>query len=238
MTQTRTLTPTRSRTPSRTTTFTRTQGPTPTPSRTPLTIGPEVTFLGIVGAASRRPIPEIGREPGTNAPIYHWPNPFGFFIAVEFRPGESRRPVGQSTFNHSPNNPGVLPDLQIKSDHDLGIPTLAVCDAPPNSMVGGVPRLTEDGFGGSQFAANAINDLSCRFDVRVSSAEACTFNNQSIPSYVMNQLPIVSTIQFCTTLGVGSELAFPTGSRTRITVRGRDTLGQPGPAKSMIIEIE
>ncbi len=174
----------------------------------------------------------------TGAPIYHWPFPSGFFMAVEFKPGESHLSVGKVTYRTNPNDRNVLPDFQAKSDEPLGMPTLDVCDAPPGDEVGGVPADLSDGFGGTQFSANAINDLSCRFDARSTSGDACTNNQQGNPSFVMTAFPNASTIQFCTFLGVGSEIAFPTGTRTRITARARDIVGQPGPAKSMIVEIE
>lgn len=190
-----------------------------------------VTFIGIVGAADRQVPPTIGIEPGTNAPIYHWPDPFGFFIAVEFKPGMSHRPVGKVVFS----SPDVLADFQIKSDMDLGTPTLDVCDTgPPGSpKSGGVPADTMPGFGGSDLAVRAINDLSCRFDVRQTSSEACTHNAQGQGQFKMLG---ASTIQFCG--AVDSLIAFPAHARTRITVRARDDVRQPGPEQSMIVEIE
>jgi len=204
-----------------------------------------VTFIGIVGAADRQVPTPIGYDTSTTprTPIYHSDFPYGFLIAVEFMPGMSHRPVATSTFNSDPGNPNVLPDFQIKSDMKLGNGSCTICDtAMNNPPPGGVPADTMDGeagltcpgVSGAQFDANVINDFSCRFDVRQTSDTACTNNQHGLPAFYM----MGSTIQFCTPLGVGSEIAFPQHTRTRITAHARDNIGQPGPPASMIVEIE
>jgi len=166
-----------------------------------------------------------------DVPIFVRPLPIGFLIYVEARPGTSGRPVARNTFNWSRNDPSLLPDFQIWSSQDLGEPTDDVCDVQKPKL-GGVPKLLQPMFG-TQDTANIINDLSCRFDARFPSDFACT-QGQFNPYAYTNS---TSTVQFCTRTGVGEEIAFPLHSDTVLTVRVRDSRGQPGPTASMIIRV-
>ncbi len=137
------------------------------------------------------------------------------------------------TFNWNPFDWNVLPDLQIVTSRALGNGSTDVCDIGPLPLpLGGVPAVDPPSFGGSQFASNAINDLSCRFGARGSSGEACTRNEFQEDSFVKP----TTTLQFCTEIGVGMEIAFPPGD-TRLTVRVRDVIGQPGLPASMIVRV-
>jgi hypothetical protein len=79
---------------------------------------------------------------------------------------------------------------------------------------------------------DAINDLACRFNPRTTTGDACTRNSQQDSMFV-----VASTrVQFCPSVGVGSEIEFPLGD-TRVTARVTDIIGQPGPAKSIIIRV-
>jgi len=156
----------------------------------------------------------------------------GFFIFVEAKPGISGRPVGTVTFNSSLTNPNVLPDFQIETSRPLGNGSPAVCDTSANNL-GGVPAVNPPAFTGSQAISNAINDFSCRFDARANSTLACTrdpFTQMS--TFVGGN----STVQFCTTTGVGDEIAFPVGD-TILTARVRDVVGQPGPPTSIVVRV-
>ena len=169
---------------------------------------------------------------GDGTPIFERPLGFGFFLYVEARPGQGGRPVGQNTFNSALDDPNLLPNLQVVVSRPLGNGSSAVCDDGPDPPIGGVPAVDPPMFGGSQASANAINDLACRFNARATTGDACTRNNQQDPSFV-----VASTrVQFCPAVGVGSEIAFPVGD-TRVTVRVTDIIGQPGPAKSVIIRV-
>ena len=158
----------------------------------------------------------------------------GFFIFVEAKPGISGRPVGTVTFNSSVHDPNVLPDFQIEASRALGNGSLAVCDTGPSpSNLGGVPAVNPAVFGGSQAVSNAINDFSCRFDARTTSMLACTRDAfEQTPDFVGSD----STVQFCTTAGVGAEIAFPVGD-TILTARVRDVVGQPGPPMSIVVRV-
>ncbi|MEO8601039.1 MAG: hypothetical protein ABI629_00535 [bacterium] len=208
---------------------TRTATGSPTPSFTPRTIGGEITAFG-VARADGQPIASIGPQ-DDGYPTFVRP-PSGFIIYIEAKPGISGRPVGSVTFASDEANPNVLPDLQIVVSRPLGNGSAAVCDDGPSPLpVGGVPAVVPPAFGGTQAASNAINDLACRFDARTTTAQACT--RDGFVNYVFTAQ---STIQFCTSPGVGSELAFPAGD-TIVTARVRDVLGQPGLAKSIAIRV-
>jgi hypothetical protein len=225
-TPTRTGTATQSATPSATPLL------SPTPSATPRTIGGEITAFG-VARADGVVVNTIGPE--DHGYLTYVRPPSGFLIFVEAKPGLSGRPVGTSTFNRDPTNPDVLPDLQIEASRALGNGSLAVCDLgpAPTKPLGGVPAVDPPAFGGSQADSDAINDFSCRFDARSTSSLACTRDPfQQTDTFVGQN----SSVQFCSTTGVGSEMAFPLGD-TILTVRVRDVLGQPGHPVSIVIRV-
>ena len=230
VTVTQTRTPTRTSTGTRTPTTTRT--PTFTASITPTfaTIGAEISYFGVADANGQIDSPVGTAADGTR--IFERPLPQGFFVVIEAKPGSSRRPVGSQTFNWSPSDPNLLPDLQLVSSRALGNGSAAVCDdgTPPN--LGGVPAVDPPQFGGTQSSANAINDLSCRFDARKTASDACTRNQFQTESFV----DPTTTVQFCPRVSIGAEIAFPLGD-TRLTVRARDSLGQPGHPASIIVRV-
>jgi hypothetical protein len=166
-------------------------------------------------------------------PVFARPVPQGFFIVVEAITGPSGRMPGTSTFDWSASNPNVLPDFMIVSSSKLGNGSPAVCDDTPPSFIGGVPAVNPPAFGGSQFVANAINDFSCRFDARTTSSDACTRTITGDYGFVSSGLNLV---QFCPTVGVGVEIAFPLGETT-LTAIVKDDFGQPGLPVSIIIRI-
>jgi hypothetical protein len=202
----------------------------PTITPTFATIGPLINAMGIARADGQVTQPIGTASDGT--PIFEREVGFGFFLYVEARPGPGNRPVGQVTFNSDLGDPNVLPNLQIVVSRPLGNGSAAVCDDGPDPPIGGVPAVDPPLFGGAQMAANAINDLACRFNARTSSGDACTRNRQQDPSFVVTS----TRVQFCPAVGVGSEIAFPVGD-TRVTARVTDTLGQPGPPASIIVRV-
>jgi len=153
-------------------------------------------------------------------------------IVVEARKGASRASVGTNTFNWDPNDPEALPDLQLVSSRALGDGSLKVCDDMPGDL-GGVPPVEPPVFSGTQAVANALNDLGCRFDVHIQSSIACTKASGTMdPSFVNAS----TNTQFCSSPGVGVEIAFPTGD-TRLTVRVKDIAGYPGLPSAIIVRI-
>ena len=156
----------------------------------------------------------------------------GFLIYLEAKPGISGRPVGTVTFRSDPNNSSILPDLQLIVSRALGNGSTRVCDAGPSPNIGGVPAATLP-FGGSQANSNAVNDLTCRFDARTNTSLACTRDAfMQVESFVAS----TSTVQFCTSPGVGTEIAFPIGDTT-VTGRVLDAVGQPGLPSSIVIRV-
>ena len=210
-------------------TATRTATGSRTPTATPRTIGGEITAFG-VARADGLPITSIGPQ-DDGYPTFVRPSS-GFIIYIEAGPGISGRPVGTNTFNWAADDPNTLPDLQTVVSRALGDGSSAVCDDGPAPPIGGVPATTPVAFGGSQQAANAINDLSCRFDARASTIQACT--RDSFGTYGFTNP--ASTVQFCTSPGVGTELAFPVWD-TIVTARVRDVVGQPGQPRSIAVRV-
>jgi hypothetical protein len=200
-----------------------------TPTGTPLTIGGEITAFG-VARADGLPIASIGPQ-DDGYPTFVRPAS-GFIIYIEAAPGISGRPVGTTTFNSAADDPDVLPDLQALVSRALGNGSPAVCDDGPLPPIGGVPATVPVAFGGSQAVANAINDLGCRFDARGNTIQACT--RDSFGTYGFTNPN--STVQFCTSPGVGAELAFSLGD-TIVTARVLDVVGQPGHPSSIAVRI-
>jgi len=199
-----------------------------------LVVGPTITFFGLADATGQVVQPLDSPAPDGTL-IYEHLVAEGFFIVVEAKPGMSNRPVATSTFNWDATDPNSLPDLQIVVSRPLGDGSTVVCDdgqhIPP--PLGGVPAVDPPMFGGTQASANAINDFACRFDARGSSGDACTRDPTTL-EYRFWQGD--TKVQFCPQLGIGSELAFPSGD-TRLTVRVRDMLGQPGAPSSIIVRV-
>lgn len=156
----------------------------------------------------------------------------GFLIFVEARPGVSGLRPGSVTFASNPADPHVLPDLQILVDRPLGNGSTVVCDRGPGQPIGGIPATVPLSFADAQAVSDAINDFACRFDARAASAQACTRDTFGVDAFTN----AASTIQFCTSPGVGSEMAFPPGD-TIVTVRVRDIAGQPGPPRTIVVRV-
>jgi hypothetical protein len=160
--------------------------------------------------------------------------PQGFLIYVEARRGLSGRAVGTSTFNWDPDDPNVLPHFQIVTERTLGNGSTKVCDNQ-SSDLGGVPASPPPPmFFGSQAIADRINDYSCRFDTHTRTEDACTVQPVSRDPRFTDPF---STTQFCSSPGVGAEIAFPSG-KTRLTARVIDTGGFPGEPASIIIDVQ
>jgi hypothetical protein len=211
------------RTPTRTTTGSR------TPTSTPLIIGGDIVAFG-VARADGLPVASIGPQ-DDGYPTFLRP-PHGFIIYLEARPGISRLALGTMTFNSDPTDPGVLPDLQIVVSRPLGNGSLRVCDDGPSPPIGGVPATVPRMFTGTQAVANAVNDLACRFDSRSSTMNACT--RDSFGNYGFTNAG--ASVQFCTSPGVGAELAFPFGD-TIVCARVRDVAGQPGQPSCIAVRV-
>lgn len=187
--------------------------------------GPEITFLGVARADGVKVQPNSVDKDGT--PTYQTAIGSGFMIVVEGKPGGSGEDVGRRTFAYVPNDPTVRPDLEIEVSRDLGDGSVAVCDRR-RPQIGGVPAVNPASFAETQRIADALNDFSCRFETFIESQSSCTVEANGDYSFLRKD----STTQFC--MIVARAYGFPVGE-TIVTVRLRDTAGNPGPAKRMRI---
>jgi hypothetical protein len=185
------------------------------------TIGPEITFVGITRADGKHVEPESVDKNGI--PTYKNYVGSGFQLVVEAKPGTSGYDVSRRLFNHSPNDPAQRPDLEIQVSRPLGDGSAAVCDRMrPN--VGGIPAINPPSFAETQKVADALNDLSCRFEIFIESESSCTLNTREDWAYKMPD----TQVQFC--MMVAKAWNFPVGE-TLVSVRLRDRGGNPGPVK-------
>ena len=195
--------------------------------------GPEITHFGIARADGSPLPPDEIDEQGRS--VYARDTGAGFLLVLEARPGSSAAPVGDSTFNETPNDPTALPDLQVLLSRPLGNGSLAVCDKfRPNQ--GGVPATPELDFATTQAEADAMNDFGCRFEDGtgqprgVTALDACTF----FPDGDYHFVDPSSTLQFCSL--ISTNWAFRSGN-TIVKARVRDTQGLVGPARELILRV-
>lgn len=162
-------------------------------------------------------------------PLYETAFPQGFLLFVEGRPGPSGLDVGTRTFHWSPFDPAVRPDLEILSSRSLGNGSPAPCDNSAPEL-GGVPAVDPPTFALERTVSDAVNDFACRFRAFDRSQFPCT---QDAASHFAFASPL-STVQFCTL--VSEAFSFPLGE-TLLTVRLRDSGGNPGPPAQIRIRV-
>jgi hypothetical protein len=224
------------RTSTQTPTITRT--PTPT---SPLT-GPKVSYIGAIDQngcpfccefecrLTPTPTPfidDLGR------PVFLRSNG-DFLLVVEAATGTSRRSPGQ---NLTPAD-GDRGDLQMLVSQDIGDGSSLICDiGPAPTPIGGVPGITDSTqfgppFGSSQQVTDAMQDMECRFGKpQTSSDTACTHNSFGDFSY----LGTGTVLQFC--FQVPSSAMFHDND-TVVAVQLRDTSGNLGPRKDIVVRIQ
>jgi hypothetical protein len=187
-------------------------------------IGPLVTFFGAARAdgTSVEPV-SVGKN---GIPTYRLAGS-GFMIVVEAKPGKSGYEPSRQVFMNVPNDPKARPDLQIETTRDMGNGSPAVCDRQrPN--IGGIPGIAPPSFAETQRITDAINDFGCRFETFIESDSACTLDKTGDYAFADPS----TTTQFC--MIVARAYAFPVGT-TLLSVRVRDSEGNPGPIKQMRI---
>ncbi len=188
-------------------------------------VGPIVTFLGAVKADGSHAEPVSVDKKGI--PTYNSGAGAGFMIVIEGKPGASGLEVGRRIFAYVPDDPKTRPDLEIESNRDMGNGSTAVCDRHrPN--IGGIPGINPPSFAETQHISDALNDLSCRFETFTQSDSCCTMTPNGDYAFKNKD----STTQFC--MIVARAWAFPVGE-TLVSVRLRDSEGNPGPVKQMRI---
>lgn len=251
VTPTATRTPTRTRTitptpppMSPTATFTRLPstplptpgGPThtPHPTRTPTLTGqptatpgggPVVTFFGL--DADGDGVADAPVSSNGDVLTYETDGSVSDFnLIVEGMPGKSNQDVGSLTFNYSPDDPSLRPDLQIETSRPLGEGDAEVCEGS-----GSVPPINPPDFGPSPTVSAALSDFACNFSVAPDPESACTFDPQTSDGSFADDR---STIQFCyEVLPTG---AFPAGD-TSLTVQLRDVAGGVGNPATIVVHV-
>ena len=188
-------------------------------------VGPVVTFAGIARADGRSVEPAGKTADGT--PIYHHPVGAGFLMVVEGKPGISNSENGRSIYRYDANDPTQRPDLEIEVTRPLGDGSLAVCDAR-RPAIGGVPGIDPPSFADTPKVSAAINDLSCRFETFIESNASCTLNQYGDFEFLNK----ASKVQFC--MVVARSWQFQPGD-TLVSVRLRDTDGNPGPVSRFVL---
>ncbi len=188
-------------------------------------IGPIVTFFGAARADGMAVQPKSVDKKGI--PTYVSGGGSGFMLIVEGKPGASGLDPARRIFAYVPDDPKSRPDLEIEADHDLGDGSPAVCDRS-RPKIGGIPGINPPSFAETQKIGDALNDFSCRFETFIQSDSACTKDKTEDFSFVNKE----TTTQFC--MIVARAWAFPVGE-TLLSVRLRDTDGNPGPVKQMRI---
>jgi hypothetical protein len=189
-------------------------------------IGPVATFFGAARADGSLAEPESVDKKGI--PVYRSEVGSGFMIVVEVKPGEGGYEPGRSVFTHVPDDPKMRPDLEIQTSRDMGNGSREVCDRRrPN--IGGVPGINPPSFAETQRISDAINDFSCRFETFIESDGSCTLNKNGDYAFVSKD----TTTQFC--MIVARAYIFPVG-KTLVSVRVRDSEGNPGPVKQMWVK--
>jgi hypothetical protein len=229
-TRSRTRTPTRTRTftstPTAPRSFTPTRTITPTPGQD---LGPVVLYFGLLQPDDVVVPPDID---GT-VPVFIRPFGFSFKIVVEAGVGAGGRPVANQTFAGFGR-----PDLQVQVNRPLGNGSAAVCD---NKQVplGGVPAINPPNFSEDPALDNQLNDLGCRFiDGQDNTQGRSCAEDQACVRFETGVFGCINgqtRQQFCA--AIGTELTFPPGDTT-VSVRVRDTFGNLGPPRQLIVRIQ
>jgi hypothetical protein len=215
--------------------------PTPEPTAAPLPthpigtqakprkgeiIGPVITYFGAARADGT--VVESVSVDKKGIPTFKTTVGSGFMLVVEAKPGKSGYEPGRRIFAYVPDDPHTRPDLEIESNHDMGDGNPAVCDRRrPN--IGGIPGIDPPSFAETQHISDAINDFGCRFETFIESESSCTMSKNGDYSFASKD----TTTQFC--MIVARSWAFPEG-KTLVSVRLRDSEGNPGPVKQLWIE--
>jgi hypothetical protein len=195
--------------------------------------GPEITYFGLAHADGRPAEPDAYDESGRA--VFKPAGGSGFYVVVEARPGSNGFPVGSDAYAYDPENPAVLPDLQVIFSQRLGNGSAAVCDKVPG-MQGGVPAAAPFEFSTDDAVSHAINDFGCRVDngaggsEGVSSMDACTQFSDGSSHFVNDS----STLQFCAP--IAAAWAFSRGA-TVVQARVRDAQETFGAAREIIVQV-
>jgi hypothetical protein len=190
---------------------------------TALFAGPRITYVGIAGADGREIRPLGAFADGTT--VFFNSAGFGFHLVIEAAPGRDGTAVGTRVRNGAPGEPRLRPDLQIQVDRPLGEGSAAICDDQ------GVPAIDPLDFSFAQPVSDALNDLSCRFQVATTGGTACTQDRFGRASFLSPR----TRVQFC--FLVGGFNGFPLGD-TNVSVQVRDQAGRLSALRRMMLRRE
>jgi hypothetical protein len=188
-------------------------------------VGPIVTYAGIARADGRS-VPTDGKT-ADGTPIYRHPVGSGFMVVIEGKPGINQVENGRSIYRYSADDPTQRPDLEIEVTRPLGDGSVAVCDARRPS-IGGIPAIDPPSFAETATVSAALNDFSCRFETFIESNASCTVNQYGDFQFFNKD----TKVQFC--MVVARSWQFPQGD-TLVSVRLRDTDGNPGPVSRFVL---
>ncbi|MDX2166023.1 MAG: hypothetical protein SF182_03135 [Deltaproteobacteria bacterium] len=202
--------------------------PTPVPTELPVSIGPQITFLGLATADDLPLRPDAIDEHGRA--VFIRPHGQGFTLVVEARQGVERGRIGATTYR-----PDGQPDLQILVSRPLGDGGAAVCEN--DGIRGGVPAMPDLSFSSDPAVVAAMNDLGCRAYDRQALPRPCTrapLSDDTPFDFVRNRSPILSEVQYC--LPIARAWSFPAGD-TIVAVRVLDVRGTPGTIEEMVVRV-
>lgn len=216
--------------PTATQTPTRTKTPTPTPT---LALGGNIGFIGLLRADES--LIEPNDVDAEGRPIYIRPNPSGFVLVVDAKPGSNHAAVGINAFNYDPTDPSARPDLQIQVSRPIGDGSSVVCDDEEGHF-GGVPGIDPTSFDGTQAISDALNDLGCRFNDGTGNPGGRTADSACVqfPDGEFHFVDPSASIEFCGFISV--PLRFPDGD-TIVTARVRDVSGIIGPPRQIVVRV-
>ena len=224
-TGTRTPTPTVTRTPTRTATGSR------TPTSTPLTIGADITSpsASLAPTACRSP----RSAPRTTATRRSVRPPSGFIIYIEAQPGISRLPARDHDVQLGlPATPASCPISRSSSRAPSATAARRSATTGPPRRSAACPRPFR---GFQRHAGRRQRRQRPRLPVR----QPLEHDRKRAPATASADYGFTNagaTVQFCTSLGVGIELAFPFGD-TIVCARVRDVAGQPGQPSSIAVRV-
>ena len=188
-------------------------------------VGPVISYAGIARADGHKIEPE-GKATG-GLQIFQHPVGSGFMIVVEGKPGIGNIEVGRSTYRYNAEDPKERPDLEIQVNRPLGDGSTEVCDAR-RPKIGGISAVNPSSFDETPQVSAALNDFSCRFETFIESPGACTVNQFGDFEFLGKD----TDVQFC--MVVARSWQFPDGD-TIVSVRLRDTDGNPGPVERFVL---
>jgi hypothetical protein len=188
-----------------------------------------ILYFGLLQPDDVLLAPDIPGE----VPVFIRPFGFSFKLVVEAGVGAGGRQVGNQTFAAFGR-----PDLQIQVTRPLGNGSAVVCDNKA-VLLGGVPAINPPNFSEDPSLDNPINDLGCRFiDGQDRPQGRSCAEDQACVRFETGVFGCVNSEtrqQFCA--AIGTELTFPPGDTT-VSVRARDTFGDLGPPRQLIVRIQ